>query len=224
MLVTLTRGIILYIVITVFMRFMGKRQLGELQPSELVVTILLSEIVSVPMESNGAPFLGPLLASGALVCLEIISSVVNMKFPTISTVIQGKPAVIINNGKLNQKKLKSLRFTAEDVLEQLRQKDIFNISEVEHAVVETNGSLSVKKKPQYETLTAGQFGIKKGQSNIQTLIINDGKLIKRAMKEQNISLSGLESILIKEGVNITDVLILTINDINNYTLIKKEKK
>ena len=142
------------------MRFMGKRQLGELQPTELVITILLSEIAAIPMENNDSPLLNSLFATALLVCLEIINSVLSMKSQFFSRILQGKSAVIIENGILNQKKLKDLRFSIEDLLEQLRQKDCFDIKDVNYAVVDTNGNLSLKKKNNLESLTAGQCGIK----------------------------------------------------------------
>lgn len=206
------------------MRFMGKRQLGELQPTELVITILLSEIAAVPMENNDSPLLHSLFASALLVCLEIINSVINMKSPKISQILQGKPAVIIENGVLNQKKLKALRYSADDVLEQLRQKDVFDLSEVNYAVVETNGSLSLKKKKPLEPLTAGQYGIKEKETPIPILVINDGKILSFALKNTNISMKLINSILLSEKVKVEDILILLVSDANNYTLVKKDNK
>ncbi len=223
MLITLVRGLILYISITIFMRLMGKRQLGELQPTELVITILLSEIAAIPMQDNETPMFNSVLAAAFLVCLEIISSVINMKSPKFSYILQGKPAIIIENGKLNQKKLKSLRFTADDILEQLRQKDIFDISEVDFAVVETNGALSVKKKERFEALSAGQFGVKEKGEPVPTLVINDGKIISSSLKGTSVTMKTVEKILIKENVEPSQVLILLVSNFQKYTLIKKEE-
>ncbi len=221
-LITLVRGLILYITITVFMRLMGKRQLGELQPTELVITILLSEIAAIPMQNNEIPMLNSIFATSFLVCLEIISSVINMKSQKYSNLLQGKPVIIIENGKLNQKKLKNLRYTADDILEQLRQKDIFDINEVDFAVVETNGVLSIKKKDKYEPLTAGQYGVKEKPSSVPTLVINDGNLLNESLQGTNVSEKTVSRILSKERVNVSDVLILLVSSYDNYTLIKKE--
>ncbi len=219
MVITLLRCLILYITITLFMRFMGKRQLGELQPGELVITILLSEIISVPMENNEIPLLPSLFASALLVCLEIISSVINIKSPKISRLLQGNPAVIIKNGVLNQKMLKALRFSADDILEQLRQKDIFDIKEVDFAVVETNGSLSVKQKNEYRTVNCGDLKIK-SKDSVPCLAVNDGTIF---IKKDDINgLKTVEEILKKEKISHKDILILLIYNKNKYTLIKKE--
>lgn len=221
MLITLIRGFILYISITFFMRFMGKRQLGELQPTELVITILLSEIAAIPMENNDSPLLNSLFATALLVCLEIINSVLSMKSQFFSRVLQGKSAVIIENGILNQKKLKDLRFSIEDLLEQLRQKDCFDIKDVNYAVVETNGNLSLKKKNNLESLTASQFGIKEKEVKIPVLAINDGKLVHANINGNPQMQKQIESVLKAEKIKTEDAFILLLTDADNYTLIKK---
>lgn len=202
---------------------MGKRQLGELQPTELVITILLSEIASIPMENNDVPMINSIFAALLLVCLEIINSVIIMKSTKIRYLLQGKPAVVINDGVLDQKKLKALRFTADDILDQLRQKDIFEISQVQYAVVETNGSLSVMKKQQYDSPVNEDFGIKSSPQGIPVLVINDGKYIESAIKDSGFEMKAIEKILRKEKVEVKDIIILLLDKYNNYTLIKKEK-
>ncbi len=206
------------------MRLMGKRQLGQLQPTELVITILLSEIAAAPLESNDTPLINSLFAAGLLVCLEIINSVINLKSPAIRRILQGKPAVIIKNGILDQKKLKDLRFSTDDILEQMRQKDVFDIGEVAYAVVETNGTLNLKKKSIFEPLTSGQYGIKSEEQSIPVLVINDGELIKNSFRDQSVTIEQVNSVLKSENVKVEEILILLIKDANNYTLIKKEKK
>lgn len=205
------------------MRFMGKRQLGELQPTELVITILLSEIASIPMENNDVPLLNSVFAALLLVCLEIINSVIIMKSTKIRYIMQGKPAIVINDGKLDQKKLKALRFTADDILDQLRQKDIFEISEVQYAVVETNGSLSIMKKSEFDSPTNQDLKIKKQNQGIPILVINDGKYIDSAIVDNNFNKKNIAEILNKENTDVKDVLILLLDKYNNYTLIKKVK-
>ncbi len=202
---------------------MGKRQLGELQPTELVITILLSEIASIPMENNDVPMINSIFAALLLVCLEIINSVIIMKSTKIRYLLQGRPAVVINDGVLDQKKLKALRFTADDILDQLRQKDIFEISQVQYAVVETNGSLSVMKKQQYDSPVNEDFGIKSSPQGIPVLVINDGKYIESAIRDSGFEMKAIEKILRKEKVEVRDIIILLLDKYNNYTLIKKEK-
>ncbi len=224
MIITLIRGFILYIAIIICMRFMGKRQLGELQPTELVITILLSEIAAIPMQDNEIPMINSLLAVALLVSLEIINSVIIMKNTKIRYLLQGKPAVVIKDGKIDQKKLKKLRFTGDDILDQLRQKDIFDINEVQYAVIETNGSLSVMKNPENEMPTVSQFGFNTERRGIPVLAVNDGRYIDTAINEsEEISKKTVEKILKKENADVKEVLIMLIDKYGNYTIIKKDK-
>lgn len=224
MLVTLIRGIILYFTIIICMRFMGKRQLGELQPSELVITILISQIVSIPMEDNETPLINSLFAVLMLVCLEIINSVIIMKSSFIRYKLQGKPAIIISKGTIDQQKLRQLRLTADDLFDQLRQKDIFDINEVEYAVLETNGALSVMKKAECDTPTAKDHGIKVKPAQLRQLVVTDGKFIDCLIKEANLKKSDIEAIIKKSHVEKNDILALLADDKGGFTLIKKEKK
>lgn len=222
--VTLIRGLILYFAIIVCMRFMGKRQLGELQPTELVITILISEIVSIPMENNDTPMINSLFAVLMLVCLEIINSVIIMKSSFLRYKLQGKPAIIIRNGKLDQKKLKDLRLTADDLFDQLRQKDVFDISQVQYAILETNGTLSVMKKAEFDPPNAKDTGIKVKSDELQQLVVADGKYIKCLIKEADLKLNDIEKAIKKEKVSKADILALLMDSNGKYTLIKKEKK
>ena len=153
MFVTLIRTVILYVLAIVSIRVMGKRQIGELQPSDLVVTLLISQIISIPIQDTDIPLVNTLIPIFLLVGFEILTSVFNMKSIKFRTFMQGHPVVIINDGVLNQKLLKDLRFTIDDLLEALRQKDIFDIAQVQYAVVETNGQISVLLKAEYDTVT-----------------------------------------------------------------------
>ena len=146
-----------------------------------------------------------------------------MKSTKVRYLLQGKPAIIINDGKLDQKKLKALRFTADDILDQLRQKDIFEIEEVQYAVVETNGSLSVMKKLQYDSPVNHDLGIEKPKQGIPVLDVNDGKYIEAVIKDNGIRKESVCKILKKEKTDVKEVLIMLIDKYDNYTLIKKEQ-
>ncbi len=222
--VTLVRGLILYFTIIICMRFMGKRQLGELQPTELVITILISQIVSIPMENNDIPMINSLFAVLMLVCLEIVNSVVVMKSSFIRYKIQGKPAIIIRNGTLDQKKLKELRLTADDLFDQLRQKDVFDINQVQYAILETNGALSVMKKAKYEAPSACDMGVKVKPDDLKQLVLTDGKYIKCLIKDSDVDLGDVEKVLKKENVKPKEILALLIDSGGEYTIIKKEKQ
>ena len=146
--VTIIRTVILYLLVIAAVRLMGKRQIGQMQPTELVVTILLSEIAAVPMQDTETPLLNSVIAVLLLAAFEIIQSAVSLKSRKFRRLFDGSPAVIVSNGEADIKKMRKLRLTADDLSSALRQKDIFDINEVLFAVVETNGTLSVCKKPE----------------------------------------------------------------------------
>jgi len=153
MIITIIRLVILYCMITLAIRLMGKRQVGELQPTELVVTILLSELVAIPIQDNSLPMTTAIIAAAVLVSLEIIGSVIAVRSKAFRTLTQGNSVAVIEKGKLDFNQLTNLRIALEDLLEALRQKDVFDITQVQTCYVETNGQISVELKPKFQPLT-----------------------------------------------------------------------
>ena len=142
MTISVIRTVILYLLLMVAMRLMGKRQLGELQPSELVVTLLLSDLAAVPMQENGLPLLNGVMPILVLVGLELFLSGAMLKFPSVGKIIAGSPIPVILDGVMDASALKRLRMTVEDLEEALRQQNIFDIRQVQYAIAETNGHIS----------------------------------------------------------------------------------
>lgn len=223
MLVTLSRAFILYILIIICMRVMGKRQLGELQPTELVITILLSEIAAIPMQDNALPLGNSIVAVLLLVALEVINSVVVLKVPGMRSLLQGNSLVIIRDGVIDQKQMKRLRFTMDDLFDQLRQKDVFDISDVRYAIVETNGQLSVMLKPEKENVTAEMADLPNETKGLLCMVINDGKFLKRSFKESDMDEEKIYSILEKEKTELDEVLFMVADKEGNYTIVKRDE-
>ena len=205
------------------MRIMGKRQLGEIQPTELVITILLSEIAAIPMQDNALPLGNSIVAVLLLVALEVINSVVVLKSSKCRSFLQGNSLVVIRDGVVDQKQLKRLRFTMDDLFDQLRQKDVFDISDVRYAIVETNGQLSVMLKPEKETVTAEMADIPNETKGLLCMVINDGKFLKRSFKECETDEEKLYDILKKENTEINEVLFMVADKEGNYTIVKKDE-
>ncbi|MDD6807903.1 MAG: DUF421 domain-containing protein [Oscillospiraceae bacterium] len=153
----LGKTIILYFLVIACIRLMGKRQIGELQTSELVITLLISEVAAVPIQSDDRSIRSIIVPLLVLVLLEVIISFLNIKNKKIRYLLQGKPTIIISNGQLDKAALKRLRYSMDDVMEELRKKDIFDINEVEYAVTETDGTISALKKPDQREVTMGNF-------------------------------------------------------------------
>ena len=223
MLVTLARALILYVLIIVCMRIMGKRQLGELQPTELVITILLSEIAAIPMQDNALPLGNSIVAVLLLVGLEIFNSIIVLKSSGCRSILQGNSLVVIRDGVIDQKQLKRLRFTMDDLFDQLRQKDVFDINDVRYAIVETNGQLSVMLKPEKETVTAEMAELPNKTKGLLCMVINDGKFLRRSFAECDMNEEKLYGILRKEGIDIEKILFMVADREGNYTIVKRDE-
>ena len=223
MLISLIRVGILYFFIIVCMRLMGKRQLGELQPTELVITILLSEIASIPIEDNGVPLINSIFAVLLLVSLEIINSAACLKSVKLRTIVEGNPIIVVRDGKIDQKMLRQLRFSSGDLIEQLRQKDVFDINDVKFAIVETNGQLSVMLKDSKQPITPEFLDSQVEDKGFQAMVINDGKILKKAFKDCNMDGKKLKNILKNNNVRLNEILFMLADNKGNYTIIRKDK-
>lgn len=222
MTVTFIRALIIYFFIIIAVRFMGKRQVGELKPHELVITILLSAIAVIPLEENSMPLANCLVPIMLFISLEILVAALSMKSLKFRNLIQGRPIFIIRKGKLDQKKLKELRFTIDDIVDALRQKDIFDLSEVEDAIIETNGSISVLPKAENKPLTPADVSISVEEKGMPIAIVMDGKPVNEYFNECKIKDSEIELILQTQNRDVKKIMLLTIDDNGNTYLINKE--
>ncbi len=224
MAINFIRAIIIYIFIIIAVRLMGKRQVGELKPHELVITILLSAIAVIPLEENSMPLANCLVPILLFISMEILMSVISMKSLWFRNLLQGRPIFIIRKGKLDQKKLSEMRFTIDDVVDALRQKDIFDLSEVEDAVIETNGSISVLQKAEYKPLTPNDVSISVKEKGMPITIVMDGKPVNEYFNECKIKDSEIELVIQTVNKDVNKIMLLTIDDDGNTFLIEKEPK
>ncbi len=222
MLIVLFRAVILYIVIVFCIRLMGKKQLGELQPSELVVTIMLSNIATLPIEDINLPVLMGLVPIFTIVCIDVFFSYLSLCSRGFRRVLCGSPKIIISGGVLDQRVVKKLRFTVDDIFEALRGQGIFDISQVQLAVVETTGQISAYVKPAEQPATVKDIGRNKPAADPPMLIVNDGEPLEHAMQSVGADSEWLEGVLKKEGCTLAQVFIMTCGADKNYTLIRKE--
>ena len=189
---------------------MGKRQIGELQPSELVVTILLSEIASIPMQDNRVPILHSVVALFALVAYEIFSSVIGLKSNKMRSLIQGHPVIVIRDGKIDMKALKKLRMSVNDLMSLLRQKDIFDVSVVSYAIFETNGKISVMPKPESRNSTAKDLGLSPADEGMPFAVVCDGKIIEDAVEQSQIEPDKINKLILSSKIPLEEILIMTV--------------
>ena len=203
---------------------MGKRQLGELQPSDLVVTILISNIATLPIEDINIPLISGVIPILTFVALEVVISVISLKWDAARKLVSGSPKIIIKNGVIDQKELKKLRFSTEDLMEQLRSKDVFNIADVDFAIVETTGRVSVYKKFEKQNVTAQMMSVTPTPQDLSFpyILIKDGKINYEGLVLLNLEKKWLEKVCKNEKTKIQDVFLFTADRTQNYSLIKKE--
>jgi uncharacterized membrane protein YcaP (DUF421 family) len=216
------RTVIIYIFIVTAMRIMGKRQLGELQPSELVVALLISDLAAVPMQENGMPLLNGLIPIMILVALELLISGVMLKLPFFQRFIGGRSKIIIDDGEINIKALNDMRMTLEDLMESLRQQSIFDLREVQYAIVEPNGKISTLLKPESRQASCEQLGIQGENNGLPMIIISDGKLSSWGMQVCELNETWVNQVLIDNNVSLKDVFLLFADKTKNYKLIRKD--
>lgn len=223
MIISIIRAALLYTMIILAIRIMGKRQISELQTSELVVTLLISDIAAIPMQDAAQPLVSGIVPIAVLVTGEIVVSALMLKWSGFRKAVCGSPIILINDGKVDQKQMRRLRMTIEDLFEQLRQKDVFSIHDVAYAIMETNGKLSVIKKPEKDTLSADMLNLEVPDNGLETVVISDGELSDFSLKICEKNEDWVYSILKKEHYNMKDVFIMTANRSGEYRIIKKNK-
>ena len=224
MFITIYRTIILYVTVIIAVRLMGKRQIGEMQPGELVVTLLISDIASMPLQDTNQPIILGLSEIFTLVCLEIITSLLSLKSVIVRKLLSGGSAILIKDGIIDQKELGRVRMTVLDLVEMLRSQQVFEVSDVSFAVLETGGSLSVLLKGAKSPPTAEQLGVKSEQSQLPLPVISDGKLLKDTFESVGTNKKAIEKILKKQKIKQKDVFLMTLDSSGKNEIVRKEKK
>ncbi|MBR2590465.1 MAG: DUF421 domain-containing protein [Clostridia bacterium] len=223
MIISLLRAVIIYLLITIALRFMGKRQIGEMQPTELVVTILISEVASIPLEDTDTPLFAAFIPVILIVCLEVLISGISFHSVKFRRLFTGKPIIVINNGQIDQKALKSLRISISDLLDTLRLKGFFDVQKVKYAVVEMNGQISVMPCESEAPLTPAGAGISVQKKEIPYTVVTNGTLITGHFKEACTSEKEIQKQLKKENLSLKEVFLMTCDQQGNYFTVKKEQ-
>ncbi len=224
MTIVFIRAVILYMLLIFSVRFMGKHQIGELQPSELAITILISNIATLPVEDTSLPLLTGIIPILTLASLDVIMSWLGIKSKRLRNITCGKPVVIINNGRIDQKKMKEIRFTVDDLTEALHSQNIFDISEVQFAVAETTGAVSVYQKYEYRNVTNGDMKLKSKSINPPEIVIDEGVIVNDALDRLNLSEEKLRSILEKERLKVKDIFIMTLDSDMKHSIVRRENR
>lgn len=224
MLIIFTRSIILYSIILVVMRIMGKREIGQMQPFEFTIAIMIADLASTPMGDSGIPLTHGIIPILGLLFVHLIISYVNMKSIKAREILCGKPAILIYRGRIDEDVLIKERFTINELQERLRGKDVSNISDVEYAILETSGQVNVILKPEKQNVTNEDLNINKEYEGISYDLVVDGVIMKDNLQKINKNYKWLEKEIKKFGYKPEEALVVTIDGNNNLFFQEKSKR
>ena len=211
MILSFSRTIILYLVLIAAMRILGKRQIGQLEPSEFVVSMLIADLASIPMQNSGIPLLSGLVPILTVLGLELVLSGFALASVRFRRLLCGKPVILIENGRPIQQNLRQTRVTLDELSSHLRQKDVLDMSTVQYAILETDGNLSVFPFPEEVPAAAREAGIPVAKQNIPLTIIEDGFFSRDNLKKAGKDEKWLNALLKKKKSAIRDTFLLTVD-------------
>ena len=224
MLVIFLRSIVLYIIVLIVMRLMGKREIGQLQPFELAISIMIADLASTPMADAGIPISNGIIPILALLVMHLIISMFNMKSIRAREILCGKPSILIYRGRIDEKMLRKERFTINELEERLRGSNVVNIGDVEYAILETSGQITVIQKPEKKTPTVGDLSLQTEYEGLAYDLVIDGKVMHDNLKILKKDYDWLKKQVEKFGIKPEEALLVTIDGKGNFFCQEKMKK
>ena len=217
------RTVILYALLIAVIRFMGKRQIGQMEASEFVVAMLVADLASVPMQDNAVPLLSGVVPLLTVVGLELLLSFLVLKSVHVRRILCGKPVILIENGKINQDNLRKTRLTMDELMSHLRQKDVLDLEAVQYVILETDGNLSVFPYPEQQPASAADAKIKVKKLSLPVTIINDGVLSQEDLRRAGKNMVWLKKILGKHKARQENTLLLSVDGEDHVIWIGKSE-
>ena len=221
--IVLFRTIVIYLILMLFLRLLGKRQLGEMELSEFVAAALIANLAAHPLEETEQPMLPPLLAIAALSVLELLTAWISLRCIRLRALLYGRPSLIIDHGKIDQAEMRRNRFTPDELMQAMRSSGVLDINEVLYAVLETNGTLSVIPIAEAQPVTAGQMGTAFEEAGYPSVIISDGRVIDENLHRLGLDRSWLNSQLRQRGqAGAKSVFLMTADEAGNIFFCEKD--
>ena len=217
------RAIILYVVLIFTIRLMGKRQIGEMEPTELVVTMLLADLASVPMQDIGIPLVAGVVPILTVLALELMLSALSMRSIRLRKLLCGAPEILIRNYKIDQAALRRSRIHADELTELLRQKGVVDLNTVQYAILETNGTLSTLIDSRYVPAPAKAAGVKTQPQELPVTLISDGRVLSHNLPLAGKTRAWLDETLQKSGLQSRQVFLMTLEPSGKLYLVRKER-
>ena len=223
MLLSYIRTIILYLVLIAVIRLMGKRQIGQMEPSEFVVTMLTANLASIPMQDSGIPLLSGLVPILTVLGLELVLSFLSMRSISFRRLLCGKPVILIENGRILQKNLRRTSITLDELTGHLRQKDVLDLRTVQYAILETDGDLSVFPYPAHRPATAKEAGIRADNQSLPVTIIDDGHVLPNNLEVAGKDRAWLTAVLKQKKATVGSTWLLTVDQQDRILWVGKEQ-
>lgn len=224
MLVTFFRAILLYTIVLIVMRLMGKREIGQLQPFELAISIMIADLASIPMTDTGVPISNGIIPILGLLVMHLLISIINLKSIKAREIICGKPRILIYRGRIDEKALKKERFTINELEERLRGNNVVNLGDVEYAILETSGNITVIQKPEKRNTIPEDFNIVPDYEGISYDLVVDGKIMDKNLKKLGKNYQWLKNQVAKFKIRPEEALVVTIDGKGQIFCQEKEKK
>ena len=224
MITALLRTVILYFLIMTGLRLMGKRQIGELEPSELVLTMMISDLATVPMQDFGIPLLAGVIPILTLLSLSMLLSQLSLLSLRFRELMCGTPSILIRNGKLQQDAMRKNRYTLDELLEQLRGQGYVSVDEIRWAVLENSGQLSILPWARQRPPTAEELGLTPEEDELPFILINDGRIVRRNLARSGRNEAWLQKELRRTGHSAGEIFLLTVDGSGKVLCIPKEAK
>ena len=223
MILSYIRTIILYLILIAVIRIMGKRQVGQMEPSEFVVTMLVANLASIPMQDGGIPLYSGLVPILTVLGVELVLSAASLRSVGFRRLLCGKPVILIENGHVLQNNLRRTRITLDELTGHLREKDVLNVTDVQYAILETNGNLSVFPYPKHRPASAKDAGIHPERQSLPVTIIGDGYLYRQNLPSAGKDEAWVRRFLQERELKQQDVWLLTLDATGRTTLLRKEE-
>ncbi len=222
MILSYLRTILLYLVLITVIRLMGKRQIGQMEPSEFVVTMLVANLASIPMQDGGIPLYSGLVPILTVLGLELVLSALSLRSIKVRKLLCGKPVILIENGNIIQGNLRKTRVTLDELTGHLREKDVLDLRSVQYAILETNSNLSVFPYPKDRPASAKEAGVQARPQSLPITIISDGKLLTENLNKAKKDRGWVQRVLQEKDCQISDTWLLTVDGNDHILFYRRE--
>ena len=224
MIISYIRTIVLYILLITVIRLMGKRQIGQMEPAEFVVTMLVANLAAIPMQDSAIPLFSGFVPILTVLGVELCLSTLSLRSIRLRKILCGKPVILIENGNILQENLRKTRVTLDELTGHLREKDVLDLKSVQYAILETNGNLSVFPYPKDRPATAKEAGIQAQKQYLPLTIVSDGKIIKDNLQKAGKDRRWIARVLQQHQADLEDTWLLTVDSADHILFYRREKE